>query len=193
MVHPELPRFAPEIAFPAYAYVPGRNPHPSHDPQGHALGLAVEAARQPICDWRQQVEHRYAIDLFNHGYYWEAHEVWEEIWIALQRTGPLADLFKGLIKLAAAGVKTRAGSEHGRRHHGRRAAELFAGAARVPEAERQAMQRATGLPLSDLIAWAEQTAAAEPPRPLRDAGEPVRVFTFVLRLDGGGPAYAASN
>ncbi|TGQ49534.1 DUF309 domain-containing protein, partial [Mesorhizobium sp. M1C.F.Ca.ET.210.01.1.1] len=25
---------------------------------------------------------RWGIDLFNHGYYWEAHEAWEPLWHA---------------------------------------------------------------------------------------------------------------
>lgn len=68
---------------------------------------------------------RYAVDLFNHGYYWEAHEVWEHEWIAAGRTGPAADLLKGFIKLAAAGVKAREGRPAGIVRHGQRALELF--------------------------------------------------------------------
>ena len=45
------------------------------------------------------------LDLFNHGYYWEAHEAWEGLWQVADRDGPLRMLFKGLIMLSAAGVK----------------------------------------------------------------------------------------
>ena len=68
------------------------------------------------------------VALFNAGYYWEAHEVWEGLWHAYGRRGVLADVIKALIKLAAAGVKVREGQEHGVRIHARRAAELFASA-----------------------------------------------------------------
>ena len=65
------------------------------------------------------------LDLFNFGYYWEAHETWEQIWHAAGRSGPLADFIKGLIKLAAAGVKARERRPEGVRRHALRAAELF--------------------------------------------------------------------
>jgi len=38
------------------------------------------------------------IDLFNRGYFFEAHDVWEEIWQA--EKGPMRNYFKGLIHLA---------------------------------------------------------------------------------------------
>jgi len=38
------------------------------------------------------------IDLFNRHYFFEAHDVWEEIWRA--ERGPMRDFFKGLIHLA---------------------------------------------------------------------------------------------
>jgi predicted metal-dependent hydrolase len=63
--------------------------------------------------------------LFNAGYYWEAHEAWEGLWHAHGRLGPTANVLKGLIKLAAAGVKVRQGQPHGIITHARRAASLF--------------------------------------------------------------------
>ncbi len=66
------------------------------------------------------------MELFDAGYYWEAHEAWESLWHAEGRRGATADLLKGLIKLAAAGVKVREGQEHGVCIHARRAAECFA-------------------------------------------------------------------
>jgi hypothetical protein len=38
----------------------------------------------------------WGLDLFNHGYYWEAHEAWEGLWQVADRDGPLRVLFKGL-------------------------------------------------------------------------------------------------
>lgn len=63
--------------------------------------------------------------MFNAGYYWEAHEAWEGVWIAAGRQGLVADYVKGLIKLAAAGVKIREGSAVGAQRHLTRAEELF--------------------------------------------------------------------
>jgi predicted metal-dependent hydrolase len=67
------------------------------------------------------------VDLFNHGYYWEAHEAWEGLWHACGRKGTTADFLKGLIQLAAAGVKHLEGKPDGRKSHARRAAELWRG------------------------------------------------------------------
>lgn len=63
--------------------------------------------------------------LFDRGYYWESHEAWEQVWIALGRTGEAADLVKGLIKLAAAGVKYLEGNLRGAQRHFARAVELL--------------------------------------------------------------------
>jgi hypothetical protein len=114
------------MPFPAYAYVPGKHPHPIRDPEGHSFGQPAEAVPAP--DPAELESHPmlcYAVDLFNFGYYWEAHEVWESLWHACGRQGALADLLKGLIHLAAAGVKAREGRQNGVQRHAARARELF--------------------------------------------------------------------
>src|SRR5688572_10073401 len=94
--------------FPPYSYVPGFNPHPVSDPGGHMHGrqpLAVEPLDPINCGASEP--YRYAIDLFNHGYYWESHEAWEVLWHAAGRRGPVAIWLKALVKLAAGAVKLR--------------------------------------------------------------------------------------
>jgi predicted metal-dependent hydrolase len=86
-----------------------------------------------VDNWRANPHYLRAVDLFNFGYYWEAHEAWEGLWIAAGRTGPVADALKGLIKLAAAGVKAYEGRPAGVRRHARRALELLDAA--CPDAE----------------------------------------------------------
>jgi uncharacterized protein len=112
---------------PPYAYVPGHTPHPVSDPRGHMYGHSpqVVAALDPA-DWRGSGIYLYALDLFNYGYYWEAHEAWESLWNAAGRRGPTAVWLKALIKLAAAGVKAREGNAVGVARHARRAGELLA-------------------------------------------------------------------
>lgn len=123
---PEPPRLAPELPLPPYTFVPGGPwPHPVSDPRGHSFGRPAEAAAVTPDNWPQCRPYLHGLDLFNHGYYWEAHEVWEALWHAAGRAGPVADFLKGLIKLAAAGVKVRQGVPEGVRSHARRAAELF--------------------------------------------------------------------
>ena len=121
---PPAPARLTDRTLPPYSYVPGLFPHPTNDPKGHLFG-----APEPQIDFDDrasvQSAHRWAIDLFNNGYYWEAHEIWEGLWHAYGRHGNEADFVKGLIKLAAAGVKAREGNAVGVRRHARRAHELF--------------------------------------------------------------------
>lgn len=120
------PRYAPEIPFPPYSYVSGLWPHPLRDPAGHSYGTTHAPVVLPDQSaWRSCREYCYAVDLWNAGYYWEAHEQWEALWHAAGRTGATADFFKSLIKLAAAGVKVREGRSEGVVRHLARAAQLW--------------------------------------------------------------------
>ena len=120
-----LPRLT-ALPLPPYAYVPGRSPHPIRHPAGHRYGLPtpVYAALDPQ-HWAASEPYRYGIDLFNHGYYWEAHEVWESLWRAHARTEPIARFLQALIALAAAGVKQRQDRVRGVQRHGERAKALL--------------------------------------------------------------------
>lgn len=117
-----------ERTFPPYSYVPGHAPHPVSDPQGHMHGEEHEPAESlDSTAWQDSEEYLFGFDLFNHGFYWEAHEAWEALWHAAGRKGELANFFKGLIKLAAAAVKAREGNPRGVARHASRALELLAG------------------------------------------------------------------
>lgn len=114
-------------AFPPYTYVPGSGtPHPVSDPRGHMYGHAIEtSAPLDPADWQRNESYLYAVDLFNHDYHWEAHEAWESLWHAAGHRGQMADFLKGLIKLAAAGVKQREGNSAGVERHLKRGQELL--------------------------------------------------------------------
>ena len=151
-------RLVPELPFPPYSYVTGQFPHPTRDRLGHSFGHPHRSVPPLEPErWQASQEYLFALDLFNHGYYWEAHEAWEELWHACGRTGVVADFLKGLIKFAAAGVKVREGRSEGVRRHARRAIELL-----------QVVQRAIGvddfcgLNLQQLVANAEQLANDPP-------------------------------
>jgi hypothetical protein len=121
-----VPRLVPDESFPPYAFIPGRFPHPTGDPAGHSFG--VEPVVPPKTEperWQECRPYLYGIDLFDHGYYWESHVAWESLWMACGRKGTLADFLKGLIKLAAAGVKSLEGRPEGVRSHVGRAADLL--------------------------------------------------------------------
>jgi hypothetical protein len=171
-----VPRLVPELPLPPYTFVPGgRWPHPVSDPRGHSFGRSSD--RPPpvtATDWLQSRTYLHGIDLFNHGFFWEAHEAWEALWHAVGRHGPVADFLKGLIHLAAAGVKGGQGVPDGVRSHARRAAELFEQTARSASAASY-----LGLDLAALVrtgrAWQEYpptvAAGIEPLRPGGPAGD----------------------
>lgn len=172
-----IARLVPDEPFPAYSYVTGRFPHPTGSSAGHSFGRTTEhsAALDPS-RWDTCRAYLYGMDLFNHGYYWEAHEVWEGLWLACGRAGTTGNFLKGLIHLAAAGVKARERRPQGVQRHARRASELLQQTASDAAGHRRYM----GLALSELIGFANdlidrpRVGTAEP-------GTPVEiVFQFVL-------------
>ena len=110
-----------EFPFPEWTYVPGKTPRPTEDQ------LAIDAELEPLTrdNWGTCPHYLWGIDLFNHGYPWEAHEAWEALWHVAGRRGQMADFLKGLIKLAAARVKQAEGKPAGVERHRRRALELL--------------------------------------------------------------------
>jgi hypothetical protein len=136
-------RYAPAIPLPPYSYVPGHGlPHPVNAPAGHLYGFQHEppvtlaelnllptepASRRRALAATLAANSRwlYSLDLFNAGFYWEAHEVWESFWNALGRTTPEGLFVQGLIHLAAAAVKIREGKTGGVIRHTQRARELL--------------------------------------------------------------------
>lgn len=109
-------RYQPEQAFPPYAYLPGINVHPSHA-GGYREGLGEPSV--------QANSYRFALDLFNHEYFWESHVYFEALWNAQARAGSSGDFFKALIKLSAAGVKLKSGRTETSILHLKRAHELL--------------------------------------------------------------------
>ncbi|MGE3822352.1 MAG: DUF309 domain-containing protein, partial [Isosphaeraceae bacterium] len=90
---------ATDREFPAYSYVPGGPwPHPNRTLEG--TPGATEPRPEPIQegDWEGSRVYLWGFRLFNAGYYWESHEVWESLWHAHGRTGPEADCLRALIK-----------------------------------------------------------------------------------------------
>lgn len=111
---PPVSRYAPDVPLPAARFVPGEGPRPTFDfaLRGALHGVASPHAAAPLCaaNWRNNTRFLFACDLFNHGYFWEAHEAWEELWheVTEART---RDLLQTLILIAAAHLKDRIGAE----------------------------------------------------------------------------------
>jgi hypothetical protein len=149
------------MRFPPYAYVPGHRPHPTRHPAGHSYGHpeAAPVALDPSA-WSACTPYVHGLALFDHGYYWEAHEAWEGPWLAAGRQGPVAELLAGLIALAAAGVKIRQGRGEAAARLGVRALQRFERSRRLCSTELLA-----GLAFDELDAFAEQVQREAPRTP----------------------------
>lgn len=155
-------------SFPPYAFVPG-GPFPHPKPHEGDPPAPV-----PEGDWTRSRPYQLGFALFNAGYYWEAHEAWEGLWHAHGRRGPAADLLKGLIKLAAAGVKVRQGQRHGIVTHASRAEASF-------ESSRQSGgQFQIGLDLDALMSIAREIADHPEFAPVGLETPVARVFGFQI-------------
>jgi len=169
---------------PPYAFYPGSGlPHPIRDPKGHSYGRKHSLGSGPkaLCNgtWADNRNFLLAIDFFNLGFYWEAHEEWERLWRVSGADTTVGRFLKGLIKLAAAGVKVRERSIHGVRRHAASAGEMFADAA--AEADQDTY---CGLEFTRLQ-FAADRAAQLAYKKEHTPGAPVRVFPFLLepRMD----------
>ena len=91
--------------FPSYRYIPGRHPHPFRHPQGHQLTHQSFCAAEGA-DWERQA-FLFAADLFDHCFWWEAHELWGHCW--LRAKGQQKQCIQGLIQLSASLLKHHMG------------------------------------------------------------------------------------
>lgn len=60
-------------------------------------------------NWKQNIAYLYGHDLMRAGYYWEAHEVWETVWLATGANCPERLLLRMLIQNANAQLKRKMG------------------------------------------------------------------------------------
>ncbi len=127
----DAPRYSAR-AFPAYRYVPGLHPHPVAHPAGHSYNPSGEhpAAIHPRDSgpasgrpggrpllpperWAESEDYLYGADLYNHGYWWEAHEAWEGLWQQTDKAGRQGRFLQGLIQVSAAHLKRHVGQAEG--------------------------------------------------------------------------------
>lgn len=98
-----------ERPLPTYTHVPGTTPHPFRHQDGHSFATALMpcAAVTPVEShaWRASPEYLFGTDLYNHGYWWEAHEAWEGLWQEVDKPGPQGRFLQGLIQIAACHLK----------------------------------------------------------------------------------------
>jgi len=120
-------RLHPEKAFPPYVFIPGVNPHPKKEGGYRQQIPEPVSPKVDLQNPQASDDLKYALDLFNYGYFWESHVYFEALWNAHSRIGTVADFFKGMIKLGAAGVKASIDQGVNAQDHQDRAEELFTG------------------------------------------------------------------
>lgn len=93
--------------FPPYSFVPTQNLSPNRV-GGYRHGVP-DPISKPLekNNYAEHKEYLYAIDLINHGFYWESHVYFESIWHAHHRKGAIASYCKGMVKLAAGAIKLK--------------------------------------------------------------------------------------
>ena len=106
---PNWPRYSTR-PFPPYRFLPGKNPHPRRDPRGHSYGQPEPKPSAFASDeWQKSEDYLYGIDLYNFAYWWECHEVFEDLWHAVGHNTQQGNFFQALIQLAAANLKRHLG------------------------------------------------------------------------------------
>ncbi len=111
--------------FPPYRYVPGLHPHPVAHPDGHSYdpsGAHPEAGALLSPDrWAECRDYLFGVDLYNHWYWWEAHEAWEGIWQQSDKRGPQGHFLQFLIQVSACHLQRHMGRTEGVQRLRRRA------------------------------------------------------------------------
>lgn len=101
----DAPRHCATIPLPPYRYLPGKNTHPN---DGHLPEMGNRAFH-------------YGVDLYHAGFFFEAHEAWESIWLTLPKTDLRRTLLMGLIQNSCALLKLAIGQVGPARQLSRRA------------------------------------------------------------------------
>ncbi len=111
---------------PTIAYVPGQTTRPTEEPLCAERITPENLSKVAPAD---NPFFLFGVDLFNHHYFWEAHEAWETIW-HLEDNPELRNLLQGAIQVSGGFLKIIQGNEKGARilwkkAHGRLSRELL--------------------------------------------------------------------
>ena len=104
--------------FPAYRFVPGENPHPIRDPNGHSYRQCIDDPGRINPDkFYENDTYLFGVDLFNYAFWWESHEAFESLWKPLSKDDSSSHFLQGLIKISAAFLKWHARQQRGLEIH----------------------------------------------------------------------------
>ncbi|MEZ5879461.1 MAG: DUF309 domain-containing protein [Nitratireductor sp.] len=107
MPAPGADDIAASLPMPNLAHLPGINARSEDEVLEQAKTLAPSQTRS--WDWRENVAWLYGIRLIREGFYWEAHEVLETVWMNAAPNSREKALVQALIHGANARLKQRLG------------------------------------------------------------------------------------
>ena len=127
--HSMVPPFAVQAdryslrPLPFSRYLPGRTRRPERGVQTDGIQVSEESDAVISDTWSRNESYLYGVDLYNFGYWWECHEVFEQLWHLAGRKTPPARFFQALIQIAAGNLKRLLGSDEAAQNLWRRGVE----------------------------------------------------------------------
>lgn len=94
---------------PRSRFIPGQSTRPLKNYESLLGPIRNEVLE--LSDLRIHSYFLYGLDLFNSGFFWEAHECWEALWQKLSKNSPEAKLIQLLIKVAGIKIKQLQGRQ----------------------------------------------------------------------------------
>lgn len=91
------------FTLPSQRHIPGSSSVPDRATLDAIKALTPRRVTSDT--WRQAPAYAYGLHLHAHGYFWEAHEVWEPVWLATAPNSRERRLLAALIQLANACLK----------------------------------------------------------------------------------------
>lgn len=104
---------SPALTLPPRPYLPGQTER--HD---EAIFEPLKEGLSPAMTPEEMAQSAAFLggrEAFAQGYFWEAHELWEAVWMVLPPASAERHLLQGLIQLANGGLKARMGRENAAR------------------------------------------------------------------------------
>ncbi|MFK7854751.1 MAG: DUF309 domain-containing protein [Granulosicoccus sp.] len=98
---------AEQLDLPPYAHIPGQNARP--DTTGLAQISAGALSLTSSASAHENLAWQYGIRLISSGFYWEAHEVLESVWLKAAPNSREWHLLKGVIHVTNSALKVRMG------------------------------------------------------------------------------------
>lgn len=95
----------PDVALPDHAYVPGQTAR--HDESVFAVYHDSVPPDIAPADLTATLAWQAGLMFYDKGYFWEAHEVLEPVWMATPKDSAAHQLVQGIIQLANAALKAK--------------------------------------------------------------------------------------